>query len=254
MSEERERGAASWLVPLVGAAMLFLLGFGVGVVVGAARQEPALVLRHLSGDGEPVELPAGGEGAGPAAPSAPPVESRAPGSAEARPAAAPAAEGAAGRADPAVAVGPPPGPRPLVPAAAAKEGAARVPAAAPALAGAKAPPSGAAGATEPVAGPEAASPAPAPPAVAAAPPAGAAAAGRYSIQVGAFADSAQAKALAKKLEKKGLPVVVSAGTGARDSRWRVRVGPLASRAEADKVARRLGSQEKLPTWILDESR
>lgn len=244
MSAERERGASSWLVPLLGAAVLFLLGFGVGVVVGAARQEPALVLRHLSGDGERVELPTEateGPESPPSPGAMPPVEARGAAPAEALPGADPAPR----REDTAFAAVPP-APRPLVPPVAAKEPA-RGAAAAPAV------PVPVAPAPRAEAGPGAKTP----PAVAAAPPPGPAAASpssRYSIQVGAFADSAQAKALARKLEKKGLPVVVSAGTGERDSRWRVRVGPLASRAEADKVAKRLHGQDKLPTWILDESR
>ncbi|MAI26603.1 MAG: hypothetical protein CMN75_11260 [Spirochaeta sp.] len=35
-----------------------------------------------------------------------------------------------------------------------------------------------------------------------------------------------------------------------DDRWRVRVGPLPARVEADQVALRLKSEEKLSTWVI----
>jgi cell division protein FtsN len=84
------------------------------------------------------------------------------------------------------------------------------------------------------------------PAVAAAPP------GRTAIQVGAFADSAAAEKLADRLRGRGYPVYVTPGARSDAPRWRVRVGPLADRAEAERVAARLKSEEKLPTWVLDE--
>jgi cell division protein FtsN len=34
-------------------------------------------------------------------------------------------------------------------------------------------------------------------------------------------------------------------------RWRVRVGPVATREQADEVASKL-AREKLPTWVLAE--
>ena len=83
----------------------------------------------------------------------------------------------------------------------------------------------------------------------AAPPAGA----RFAVQVGAFSQSSEAERLEADLRKKGLPVYVQPATGAAESRWRVRVGPWPSRAEADAVAARLKSQDKLPVWILEES-
>lgn len=84
------------------------------------------------------------------------------------------------------------------------------------------------------------------PAVAAAPP------GRAAIQVGAFADSAAAEKLADRLRGDGYPAYVTPGARSDAPRWRVRVGPLADRAEAERVAARLKSEEKLPTWVLDE--
>jgi cell division septation protein DedD len=87
---------------------------------------------------------------------------------------------------------------------------------------------------------------PAPPSVAAAP------AGKVAVQVGAFESSEAAEQLAKSLEGKGFPVYVSPGTKAGKARWRVRVGPLATREEAEATAERLKKSQKLPTWILNE--
>jgi len=85
------------------------------------------------------------------------------------------------------------------------------------------------------------------PAVSAAPPEG-----QYLIQVGAFVDSAPAEQLAAQLRKKGYSVSLSqqALGGKGDGRWRVRVGPTATRAEAEFLATKLKREERLPTWIL----
>ncbi|MEE8508154.1 MAG: SPOR domain-containing protein [Myxococcota bacterium] len=113
------------------------------------------------------------------------------------------------------------------------------------------------GATEEVAwGPERSSPpgerprsgsAPSP-AVAARPPLGA----DYAVQVGAFAESGAAERLAVSLREKGFAAYVTPGTDAPDTRWRVRVGPLGSREEAERAAARLKKAERLPTWVLSE--
>jgi hypothetical protein len=84
------------------------------------------------------------------------------------------------------------------------------------------------------------------PAVAAAPP------GRVAIQVGAFAENAAAEKLADRLRSRGYSVYVTPGARSDAPRWRVRVGPLADRKEAERVAVRLKTEERLPTWVLDE--
>jgi hypothetical protein len=84
------------------------------------------------------------------------------------------------------------------------------------------------------------------PAVAAAPP------GRVAIQVGAFTEGAAAEKLADRLRSRGYPVYVTPGARSDAPRWRVRVGPLADREEAERVAARLKTEERLPTWVLDE--
>jgi DedD protein len=83
-------------------------------------------------------------------------------------------------------------------------------------------------------------------------PAPAAAEGGYAIQVGAFASAEAAQGLASRLRTAGYPVHVIAPE--RDDRWRVRVGPVASRDEADRTASRLKSEQALPTWVLREER
>ena len=77
-------------------------------------------------------------------------------------------------------------------------------------------------------------------------------AARFAVQVGAFSESRAAERLAESLRGKGFEVYLSPGAKAGEARWRVRVGPLPSRAEADRVAARLKAEEKLPTWVLDE--
>jgi len=75
-----------------------------------------------------------------------------------------------------------------------------------------------------------------------------------AIQVGAFAEPAPAEKLAGSLRRKGFPAFVSPSTGDAGSRWRVRVGPLATREEADRTAARLKAEERLPTWVVEEGR
>ena len=61
-------------------------------------------------------------------------------------------------------------------------------------------------------------------------------AGRFVIQVGAFADDAKAREVRQKLEKAGLKTYTNVAKTADGDRTRVRVGPFASRAEADRAA------------------
>jgi cell division septation protein DedD len=77
---------------------------------------------------------------------------------------------------------------------------------------------------------------------------------RLAVQVGAFGDSASAEKLAGTLRRKGFPAFVSPSTGEATARWRVRVGPMASREEADRTAARLKAEERLPTWVVEEGR
>lgn len=72
----------------------------------------------------------------------------------------------------------------------------------------------------------------------------------FMIQVGAFGERAGADRLAADLRGKGYRVNISEGDSG-GARWRVRVGPSASREEADGIASRLKQSEKLPTWVLE---
>ena len=73
----------------------------------------------------------------------------------------------------------------------------------------------------------------------------------FAVQVGAFSEKSSAQALADSLRANGYPVYLSPTEGDPAS-WRVRVGPLGTRPEAEKTARRLETAEKLPTWVLGE--
>lgn len=73
----------------------------------------------------------------------------------------------------------------------------------------------------------------------------------FAIQVGAFGDPLLAASLAEDLRSTGYPVQVLEPL--EDDRWRVRVGPLSPRVVAEEMALRLKRENRLPTWILDES-
>jgi DedD protein len=60
--------------------------------------------------------------------------------------------------------------------------------------------------------------------------------GRFIVQVGAYADSKSAQEARMRLERMGLKTYVQAVETKDGKRIRVRVGPYASREEADKVA------------------
>ena len=73
----------------------------------------------------------------------------------------------------------------------------------------------------------------------------------FSIQVGAFGDPLLAASLAEELRSTGYSVEVL--DPLEDDRWRVRVGPVSELDVAEKMALRLKRENRLPTWILDES-
>ena len=77
----------------------------------------------------------------------------------------------------------------------------------------------------------------------------AAAAGRFVVQVGAFADVVKAREARQKLEKAGLKTYTQVVETADGKRIRVRVGPYESKAEADKVGEKIKSLIcPLPFW------
>lgn len=67
MARRRVRPAPGWGQTLLGAAVLVVLGFGVGLVAGAGLRDPALVVQHLVGEGADVALPGEDDPVGPQA-------------------------------------------------------------------------------------------------------------------------------------------------------------------------------------------
>ncbi len=83
----------------------------------------------------------------------------------------------------------------------------------------------------------------------AAAPASAAVEGRMVVQVGAFADAAKAREVRLKLEKAGLKTYTQVAETKDGTRIRVRVGPFATKAEADQAASKIKALD-LPVSIL----
>ena len=73
---------------------------------------------------------------------------------------------------------------------------------------------------------------------------------RYAVQVGAFAGRSAAGKVLEGLRGRGYPAYLVESSD--DGRFRVRVGPVPERAEADRMAHQLKVEEKLPTWVLRE--
>lgn len=77
-----------------------------------------------------------------------------------------------------------------------------------------------------------------------------AAAGRFVVQIGAFADATKAREARQKLEKAGLKTYTQVVETTDGKRIRVRVGPFESKAEADKVGEKIKKLD-LPAAILE---
>jgi DedD protein len=73
--------------------------------------------------------------------------------------------------------------------------------------------------------------------------------GRFVVQVGAFADAGKARETRLRVEKAGLKTYTHVAETREGKRIRVRVGPFATRAEADKAAGRIKDLD-LPAAIL----
>jgi cell division septation protein DedD len=206
-----------WIASLLGAAVLIAGGFGLGLVAGVVSEEPELVVGHLVGRSEEVAwLPEGEPEFTPATHEA-------------------ASEHDEGRLDevaweaddravplaplPAVAAPPPAAPPPAALSPAAPLPAAPLPAA--------------------------------PRDVSSLPEAWGRGSG-FVVQVGAFSAAAVADDVKRKLRVKGFESYVVPATPSGDGKWRVRVGPVSTRAGADSLAGRLESEERLPTWVLSE--
>jgi cell division septation protein DedD len=58
MSEKESRQAGpGWIATIAGALLLIVAGFGVGLVAGAAYEEPDLVVDHLAGKTTELKVP-----------------------------------------------------------------------------------------------------------------------------------------------------------------------------------------------------
>jgi len=79
-------------------------------------------------------------------------------------------------------------------------------------------------------------------------PAGAAA-GRFVVQVGAFADATRAREVRQKLERAGLKTYIHVAETKDGQRIRVRVGPFTAKADAEKAAEKI-KKLNLPTALL----
>ncbi len=223
-SEGRD-GEAGWLASLLGAVVLIVGGFALGLVAGLVTEEPELVVGHLAGRGEQV----------PWQPEAEPesdIEAQQSLPDEIAGAKAPESEAverlpvrtqeAVGRS--VVEAAPPPD---LPAVAAAPEVVLRQRERAQ---------------LEAVA---ALRPAPRAPLVAS---------DRvgFAVQVGAFTDAKAADRVYQRLRGKGFEAYIIPASKAGDGRSRVRVGTVASKADAQALASRLKQEERLPTWVLSE--
>lgn len=74
-------------------------------------------------------------------------------------------------------------------------------------------------------------------------------AGRFVVQIGAFADGTKAHEVRVKLEKAGLKTYTNVAQTKEGARTRVRVGPFAKRDEAEKAAAKIKKLD-LPAAIL----
>jgi len=74
-------------------------------------------------------------------------------------------------------------------------------------------------------------------------------AGRFVVQVGAFADTDKAREARQKVERAGLKTYTNVAETKDGRRIRVRVGPYASRTEAEKAAEKIKGLD-LPAAIL----
>ena len=77
----------------------------------------------------------------------------------------------------------------------------------------------------------------------------AAAAGRFVVQVGAFADAARAREVRQKLERAGLKTYTHVADTKDGKRTRVRVGPFSVKAEAESAAEKI-KKLNLPAALL----
>ena len=74
-------------------------------------------------------------------------------------------------------------------------------------------------------------------------------AARFVVQVGAYADADKARDVRRKLEKAGLKTYTHVAETKEGKRTRVRLGPFATREEADKAADKAKQLEFTPAVL-----
>jgi DedD protein len=74
-------------------------------------------------------------------------------------------------------------------------------------------------------------------------------AARFVVQVGAYADADKAREVRRKLEKAGLKTYTHVAETKDGKRTRVRLGPFATREEADKAADKAKQLEFTPAVL-----
>jgi cell division septation protein DedD len=220
-----------WLSTLLGVFVLVAGGFALGLVVGVISEEPELVVGYVAGQTTEIEWSAAGANGDPeaGASEAAPTPGDWPMAADGRPegSSTEASSDSPARRLPSVAA---PGNQRAA-SNAHPSASAQVAPTAPTIAPSASSSSGAANRAAPAAADDPSS--------------------SFAIQVGAFGDAKAAQGVAGRLRASGYPVQVV--PPASDDRWRVRVGPIRSRVEADETAQRLKVDENLPTWVLRES-
>ena len=75
-------------------------------------------------------------------------------------------------------------------------------------------------------------------------------AGAFWVQALSAPTEKEARGRRDRLAAHGFPSVVSPGAGPKGKVYRVRVGPYATREEAEKSAARLKTREKLQPWVV----
>ncbi len=195
-----------WLPSLLGATLLVLSGFSLGLVVGVVKDEPELVAGHLSGRSQEISwatevLP---EETAPGVAAAPDFMSQAGEAVQAKPESE--FSDRTGSADDM--------PHVDLPETRSTVSVSQL----PKVSAARATNSGAA----------------------------------YIVQVGAFKASQPAERVANELGKKGYAAYVVTASEGEKKLWRVRVGPMTSRDEADSVSSRLKREEKMMPFVLSE--
>jgi len=213
---------------LVGAAVLLLLGVVLFPLIFETKPRPL-----------PMDLPITVASSGKAAPAATPVTPVRPAppmiteTAEPEPARAPAAPAVPASSAPVMAA-----PAPEVKASAPVAAPApktKASAPAPTAAPPAKPPAPSTAATPPAATAAPTAPPAVPPSTATTPPAADAAAGRFVVQVGAFADEATVRQTRQKVEKLGFKTYTQEVNTDAGKRVRVRLGPFATKEEATQA-------------------